>query len=116
MQTGQVLLCTFRLCLLAFELPFHCSHRGFKVARVDPGDDVSPLDLIPHIERQGDVAIVVPNGPLDGSKLTVELETDMRKLIYDDQKKIIAKKLDVEQIEDFLNKQNEIKEKSQDAG
>ena len=42
-----------------------------------------------HIERQGDVAIVVPNGPLDGSKLTVELETDMRKLIYDDQKKIV---------------------------
>ena len=42
-----------------------------------------------HIERQGDVAIVVPKGPLDGSKLTIELETDMRKLIYDDQKRII---------------------------
>lgn len=42
-----------------------------------------------HIERQGDVAIVMPNGPLDGSKLTRELETKMRKLIYDSQKKII---------------------------
>ena len=42
-----------------------------------------------HIERQGDVAIVVPNGPLDGSQLTEDLETAMRKLIYGDQKKIV---------------------------
>ena len=42
-----------------------------------------------HIERQGDVAIVVPNGPLDGSKLTRELETAMRKLISDGQEKIV---------------------------
>ena len=51
-----------------------------------------------HIERQDDVAIVVPHGPLDGSKLTNELETDMRKLIYDDQQKIILDMGDVSRI------------------
>jgi hypothetical protein len=34
----------------------------------------------------------------------------------DDQKKIIAKKLDVEQIEEFIDKQIEIKSKSQNPG
>jgi len=42
-----------------------------------------------HIERQGEVAVVVPNGPLDGGKLTRELQTEMRKLIYDDQQCIL---------------------------
>ena len=42
-----------------------------------------------HIERQGDVAIVMPNGPLDGGDRTGELETVLRKMIYDDQKKIV---------------------------
>ena len=42
-----------------------------------------------HTERRGDIAVVAPNGPLDGGKLTRELETEMRKLIYDDQKKIL---------------------------
>ena len=42
-----------------------------------------------HIERQGDIAIVMPKGPLDGGVLTDELETDLRKLVYDDQKKIV---------------------------
>ena len=42
-----------------------------------------------HIERQGDVAIIVPKGAIDGSGQTNELETDLRKLVYDDQKKIL---------------------------
>ena len=42
-----------------------------------------------HIERDGDVAIVMPKGPIDGGKLTRELETDLRKLIFDDQQKIV---------------------------
>jgi anti-anti-sigma factor len=42
-----------------------------------------------HTERRGDVAVVAPHGPLDGGKLTKDLETEMRKLIYDDQKKIL---------------------------
>ena len=42
-----------------------------------------------HIERQGDIVIVMPKGPLDGGVLTGELETALRKLIYDDQKKIV---------------------------
>lgn len=42
-----------------------------------------------HIERKNDVAIVKPKGNLRGGKETEELERDMRKLIYDDQKKIL---------------------------
>lgn len=43
-----------------------------------------------HIERQGDVAIVAPVGALDGSNPTSkELETSLRKLIYDDHKNIV---------------------------
>ena len=46
------------------------------------------------LKRQGDIAIVMPKGPLDGGVLTGELETALRKLIYDDQKKIV---LDLEE-------------------
>ena len=42
-----------------------------------------------HIEREGDVAIVVPKGMIRGGDDVDELETDLRKLIYDDQKKIL---------------------------
>ena len=42
-----------------------------------------------HIERDGDVAIVMPKGPIDGGNHTRELETDLRKLIFDDQQKIV---------------------------
>jgi anti-anti-sigma factor len=42
-----------------------------------------------HIERDGDVAIVMPKGMLRGGKDVEELERDLRKLVYDDQKKII---------------------------
>lgn len=42
-----------------------------------------------HIERSGDVAIVMPKGMLRGAKETEELETDLRKLLYDDQQKIL---------------------------
>ena len=44
------------------------------------------------------------------------IETTPQLYILDDQKKIIAKKLDVEQIEDFINKQIEIKSHSQNPG
>jgi len=44
------------------------------------------------------------------------IETTPQLYILDDQKKIIAKKLDVEQIEDFINKQLEIKSKNQISG
>ena len=44
------------------------------------------------------------------------IETTPQLFILDDQKKIIAKKLDVEQIEEFIDKQIEIKSKSQNPG
>jgi len=44
------------------------------------------------------------------------LETTPQLFILDEDKKIIAKKLDVEQIEEFLNRQMEIKKNSQKAG
>lgn len=44
------------------------------------------------------------------------IETTPQLYILDNQKKIIAKKLDVEQIEDFIDKQIEIKSKSQNPG
>jgi hypothetical protein len=37
------------------------------------------------------------------------IETTPQVYILDDQKKILAKKLDVEQIEDFIERQNELK-------
>lgn len=42
-----------------------------------------------HIERDGDVAIVMPKGMIRGGKDVEELERDLRKLVYDDQKKIL---------------------------
>ena len=42
-----------------------------------------------HIERAGDVAILMPEGMLKGGKETDELETALRKLIYDKHKKIL---------------------------
>jgi len=42
-----------------------------------------------HVEREGDVAIVMPKGMLRGGKETEELERDLRKLVYDDQQKIL---------------------------
>ena len=44
------------------------------------------------------------------------LETTPIIYVLDDQKKIIAKKLDVDQIEEFINKQIELKAKNQSAG
>jgi peroxiredoxin len=44
------------------------------------------------------------------------LETTPIIYVLDAQKKIIAKKLDVDQIEDFINKQIELKEKNQTSG
>jgi hypothetical protein len=44
------------------------------------------------------------------------LETTPIIYVLDNQKKIIAKKLDVDQIEEFINKQIEIKAKNQNAG
>lgn len=44
------------------------------------------------------------------------LETTPIIYVLDDQKKIIAKKLDVEQLEDFINKQIEMKAKALNAG
>lgn len=44
------------------------------------------------------------------------IETTPQLYILDDQKKIIAKKLDVEQIEEFIDKQIEMKLKSQNPG
>ena len=42
-----------------------------------------------HVERVGDVAVVMPEGMLKGGKETDELQNALRKLIYDRQKKII---------------------------
>jgi anti-anti-sigma factor len=42
-----------------------------------------------HVERVGDVAVLMPRGMLKGGKETDELENSMRKLIYGDQKKIL---------------------------
>lgn len=42
-----------------------------------------------RVERNGDVAVLVPEGMLKGGKETDELETALRKLIYDEQKKIL---------------------------
>jgi anti-anti-sigma factor len=42
-----------------------------------------------HVERLGDVAVVMPSGMLKGGKETDELQNVLRKLIYDGQKKIL---------------------------
>ena len=42
-----------------------------------------------HVERVGDVAVVMPEGMLKGGKETDELQNVLRKLIYDRQKKIL---------------------------
>lgn len=42
-----------------------------------------------HVERLGDVAVVVPKGMLKGGKETDELQNVLRKLTYDRQKKIL---------------------------
>lgn len=42
-----------------------------------------------HIERMNDVAVIVPSGSLTGGKETDELETNLRKLVHDNQKKIL---------------------------
>ena len=42
-----------------------------------------------HVERIGDVAVVVPEGMLRGGKETDELQNVLRKLIYDGQKKTL---------------------------
>lgn len=42
-----------------------------------------------HIERVGDVAVLVPSGMLTGGKETDELENALRKLVYDHHKKIL---------------------------
>ncbi|MFQ5600224.1 MAG: STAS domain-containing protein [Candidatus Krumholzibacteriia bacterium] len=42
-----------------------------------------------HIERVGEVAVVVPKGMLRGGKETDELETTLRKLVYDGHKRIL---------------------------
>ena len=42
-----------------------------------------------HVERIGDVAVVVPEGMLRGGKETDELQNVLRKLTYDRQKKIL---------------------------
>ncbi len=42
-----------------------------------------------HVERLGDVAVVMPSGMLKGGKETDELRNVLRKLIYDGQKKIL---------------------------
>jgi anti-anti-sigma factor len=42
-----------------------------------------------HVERIGDVAVVVPKGMLRGGKETDELQNVLRKLTYDQQKKIL---------------------------
>src|SRR5262245_17328612 len=42
-----------------------------------------------HVERVGDVAVVVPEGMLRGGKETDELQNVLRKLTYDRQKKIL---------------------------
>jgi len=42
-----------------------------------------------HVVREGDIAIVMPKGMLKGGKDVEELERDLRKLVYDDQKKIL---------------------------
>ena len=42
-----------------------------------------------HVERVGDVAVVVPEGMLKGGKETDEVQNVLRRLTYDGQKKII---------------------------
>jgi anti-anti-sigma regulatory factor len=42
-----------------------------------------------HIERVGDIAVVEPRGMLKGGKETDELENGLRKLINDQQAKIV---------------------------
>lgn len=42
-----------------------------------------------HIERVGDVAVLMPQGMLKGGKETDEVENALRKLIYDKQRKIL---------------------------
>ena len=42
-----------------------------------------------HIERVGDIAVVEPHGMLKGGKETDELENGLRKLINDQQAKIV---------------------------
>ena len=42
-----------------------------------------------HVERIGDVAVVVPKGMLKGGKETDELQNVLRKLTYDQHKKIL---------------------------
>jgi len=42
-----------------------------------------------HIERVGNVAVLVPEGMLKGGKETEELENALRKLVYDKHKKIL---------------------------
>jgi anti-anti-sigma factor len=53
------------------------------------------VDMSVHIERKGDVAVVRPKGNLRGGKETEALEQDMRKLIYDDHKKILLDLADI---------------------
>ncbi len=42
-----------------------------------------------HIECAGDVVVLVPGGPLKGGKETDELETALRKVVDEGQKKIL---------------------------
>lgn len=48
-----------------------------------------------HLERIGDVAVLMPRGMLKGGKETDELENALRKLIYGDETKIL---LDLAQV------------------
>jgi len=42
-----------------------------------------------NVERVGDVAVLMPRGMLKGGKETDEVENALRKLIYDDQQRIL---------------------------
>ena len=42
-----------------------------------------------HVERVGDVAVVMPEGMLKGGKETDEVQNVLRRLTYDGQKKIL---------------------------
>jgi peroxiredoxin len=88
---------------------------GVKVVATNIKKDVAKWKTYVKEQKLDWINLADPN-VMSNFRYEYNLETTPIIYVLDDQKKIIAKKLDVDQLEEFINKQIELKAKNQDAG
>ncbi|MCK5206730.1 MAG: TlpA family protein disulfide reductase, partial [Cyclobacteriaceae bacterium] len=89
--------------------------KGVKVVAVNIKKDVDKWKKFIRDKDLDWINLADPN-VRSNFRYEYNIETTPQMYILDVQKKIIAKKLDVEQVADFINKQIEIQSKSQSPG